>query len=379
MESAYLYIVDSKIKDFGSGNISLEGDIYKLDVCNRYISPGFIDIHIHGGGGFDFMDATIEAFLGVANTHIKYGTTSMSPTTLTADLLHLEKVLNVYDEANLLNSSGSKFLGLHLEGPYLAMNQRGAQDPKYIRNPQFQEYSKIIKSTDNIIRWSAAPELPGAFEFGDYLSKKGIIASFAHTEALYDDIKLAYEHGYRLATHFYSSMLGVTRKGAIRYAGAIEACYLIEDIDVEVIADGVHLPKELLELIYRIKGASHTVLITDAMRAAGTHVNKSILGSLENGIEVLIEDGVAKVADRSAFAGSVATANKLVRNFLNHTKASMPEVIRMMTENPARILKIDHVKGSIKKEYDADIVVFDENIDVYMSIVEGDIRYKLDD
>jgi N-acetylglucosamine-6-phosphate deacetylase len=367
---------DGVIKEYGVGDIQVSEDTLEINVANKYISAGFIDIHIHGGGGYDFMDANVESFLGVANTHIKYGTTSMCPTTLTADSEHLEKVLTVYEQANLHNSKGSKFLGLHLEGPYFAMNQRGAQDPKYIRNPDYKEYSRIVEMSPHIIRWSSAPELPGALEFGDFLTDRGIIAAFAHTEALYDDIKLAFDHGYRLATHFYSAMLGVTRKNAHRYAGAVEACYLIDEIDVEVIADGVHLPKPLLELIYKIKGSERIVLITDAMRAAGTHVNKSILGSLHDGIEVIVEDGVAKLADRSAFAGSIATANLLVRTFLNNTKASFPEVIKMITENPARILGFANRKGKIEKGYDADVIVFDENIDVYLSIVEGHIKYN---
>jgi len=376
LESAYCFIEGGIIKDYGVGIIEVCEGTTRINVENKYISAGFIDIHIHGGGGYDFMDADIESFLGVANTHIKYGTTSMCPTTLTADSEHLEKVLAVYEQANLQNANGSKFLGLHLEGPYFAINQRGAQDPKYIRNPDYKEYSRIVEMSPHIIRWSAAPELPGALEFGDFLTERGIIAAFAHTEALYDDIKLAFDHGYRLATHFYSAMLGVTRKNAHRYAGAVEACYLIEEMDVEVIADGVHLPRPLLELIYKIKGADRIVLITDAMRAAGTQVNKSILGSLQDGIDVIVEDGVAKLVDRSAFAGSIATANLLVRTFLQNTKASLPEVIKMITVNPARIMKLAHRKGLIESGYDADVVVFDENIDVYLSIVEGHVKYN---
>ena len=376
LESAYCFIEGGIIKNYGVGIIEVCEGTTRINVENKYISAGFIDIHIHGGGGYDFMDADIESFLGVANTHIKYGTTSMCPTTLTADSEHLEKVLAVYEQANLQNANGSKFLGLHLEGPYFAINQRGAQDPKYIRNPDYKEYSRIVEMSPHIIRWSAAPELPGALEFGDFLTERGIIAAFAHTEALYDDIKLAFDHGYRLATHFYSAMLGVTRKNAHRYAGAVEACYLIEEMDVEVIADGVHLPRPLLELIYKIKGADRIVLITDAMRAAGTQVNKSILGSLQDGIDVIVEDGVAKLVDRSAFAGSIATANLLVRTFLQNTKASLPEVIKMITVNPARIMKLAHRKGLIESGYDADVVVFDENIDVYLSIVEGHVKYN---
>ena len=261
-------ISGDKITYAGEGNPDTP-DALIIDAKGQYISPGFIDIHVHGGGGSDFMDGSVDAFLKIAETHARYGTTAMLPTTLTSEKEALFETFDVYKDAVRQNTKGARFLGLHLEGPYFAMNQRGAQDPRYIRNPDPAEYKEILETCTDIRRWSAAPELPGAIEFARYLRSKGVLAALAHTDALYDDALIGFENGFTLATHFYSCMNGVTRKNALRYAGVIEAAYLIDEMDVEVIADGIHCPPPLLRLIYRIKGVDRIALITDSMRAAG--------------------------------------------------------------------------------------------------------------
>ena len=151
---------------------------------------------------------------------------------------------------------------------------------------------------------------------------------------------MAFENGYSLATHFYSAMSGVTRRNAFRYAGVIEAAYLLDEMDVEIIADGVHLPSPLLKLVYKIKGPLRTALITDAMRAAGMPEGDSILGGLKNGTQVIVEDGVAKLPDRTSFAGSVATTDRLVRTMITMGGVSLPDTIQMISETPARIMGI---------------------------------------
>ena len=164
------------------------------------------------------------------------------------------------------------------------------------------------------MRWSAAPELKGAIAFARYMKSKGILTSIAHSDAIYEEVVEAFENGYSLVTHLYSGMSGVTRRKAFRYAGVIESAFIIDEIDVEIIADGIHLPPPLLKLVYKIKGADRTALITDAMRAAGMPPGESVLGSLRNGIKVIVEDGVAKLPDRESFAGSVATADPVGKN-----------------------------------------------------------------
>lgn len=351
-----------------------EGDTV-IDAKGKYISPGFIDIHTHGGGGHDFMDGTVEAYLGAAETHAKHGTTALLPTTLTSTFEELIKTFSIFKQAVKQNTKGAKFLGLHLEGPYFAYNQRGAQDPKYLRNPEPEEYNKILEASDDIVRWSLAPELPGAFEFGNVLSSHNILTSIAHSDAIYEEVLDAFNAGFTHVTHLYSAMSSVTRRNAFRYAGVLEAAYLIDDMTVEIIADGVHLPKSLLQFVYKFKGPDKTALCTDSMRGAGMPDGESILGSLDKGQKVIIEDGVAKLPDRSAFAGSVATTDRLVRTMVDVAEVPLIEAVKMMTLTPARIMKIDKTKGSITVGKDADLVIFDNNINVSHTIIEGNVVY----
>ncbi|QRR02194.1 N-acetylglucosamine-6-phosphate deacetylase [Dyadobacter sandarakinus] len=356
------------------GNIDFL-DAETIDAAGNYVAPGFIDLHIHGGGNHDFMDGSVEAFLGIAETHAKYGTTAMVPTTLTSEKEDLLETLDLYEKANALNTKGAQFLGMHLEGPYFALSQRGAQDPRYIRNPDPAEYEEVLAYSSSIARWSAAPELPGAIDFGKRLKQKGILAAVAHTDAIYEDVLEAYENGYTLATHLYSAMSGVTRRNAFRYAGTIESAFLL-DMDVEIIADGLHLPAPLLKLIYKIKGPDRIALITDAMRAAGMPEGESTLGSLKNGLKVIVEDGVAKLPDRTSFAGSVSTADRLVRNMVQMADVSLLDAVRMMSATPARIMGVDGSKGTLVAGKDADIVIFNENIEVQTTIVRGKVIYQ---
>jgi N-acetylglucosamine-6-phosphate deacetylase len=368
-------IEGDKISQIAEGDIEVS-DAIEIDAKEQYISPGFIDIHVHGGGGHDFMDGSVDAFLKIAETHARYGTTSMLPTTLTSEKEELFHTLDIYKQAERENVSGAQFLGMHLEGPYFSVNQRGAQDPRYIRNPDPAEYQEILSRSSDIKRWSAAPELEGSIEFARYLKSKGILVALAHTDAIYEEALIGFENGFTLATHFYSCMTGVTRKNAFRYAGVVECAYLIDEMDVEVIADGIHCPPPLLKLIYKIKGVDRIALITDAMRAAGMPPGESILGSLHNGLKVIVEDGVAKLPDRTSFAGSVATTDRLVRTMIRMAGVPMTEAVRMAAGTPASIMGIADRKGSLIPGKDADIVIFNENIEISMTIIQGKIIYN---
>lgn len=366
----YVCIENKIITAVGEGDTD-EKNYAVIDVKGNYISPGFIDIHVHGGGGHDFMDATEEAFIAIAKIHAAHGTTSMMPTTLTAEKEDLLNTLDTYDRIKDKHCNGAAFVGLHLEGPYFSMNQRGAQDPKFIRDPDPDEYKEIISRSSYIKRWSAAPERKGAIEFGKYLKQKGILASMAHTDAVYEEALEAFNNGYTLLTHFYSAMSGVTRRNAHRYAGVVEAGYLHDELDVEIIADGIHLPPPLLKLIYKIKGPDHTALVTDAMRAAGMPEGDSYLGNKKNAFKVIVEEGVAKLPDKSAFAGSVALADRLIRTMIEKAEVPLVEAIRMITATPARILGLENKIGLLKDGHDADLVIFDEKINIRYTFVKG--------
>lgn len=378
IKNGELLIADGKVDTVTEGHIEVsEAEI--IDAKGLYVSPGFIDIHVHGGGGADFMDDDINSFLKVAETHVRFGTTAMLPTLFTSTKSEIIRSLAVYEEAAARNVKGARFLGVHIEGPYFAMKQRGAQDPRYIRDPDPAEYLDILNSSSSIRRWSVAPEREGAIPFGDVLRERGILPSIAHTDALYDDVIQAFEHGYSLVTHLYSAMSGVTRRNAFRYGGVVESAYLIDEMDVEIIADGRHLPVELLQLVYKIKGADRIALITDAMRAAAMPEGPSTLGRLTDGIAVLVEDSVAKLPDRSAFAGSTATADRLVRTLVEEAGIPLVDAVRMMTATPARILGMDRHIGALVRGKEADIVLFDDHVNVKMTMIKGEMIYHGDE
>lgn len=377
IKNGCIIIEDGLISHVSEQDILIE-DCKLIDAKGLYAAPGFIDIHTHGGGGYDFMDGTVEAYVKAAETHACHGTTSILPTTLTSTNEELKNTFEIFKAAKSVNKKGANFLGLHLEGPYFAMTQKGAQDPRYIKSPLREEYEKILSWSDDIVRWSAAPELNGACDFARYIHSKGILPSIAHSDANYEQVQDAFENGFTHITHLYSAMSTVHRINGYRFAGVLESAYLIDEMTVEIIADGKHLPPSLLKYVYKFKGADKIALVTDSMRAAGMPPGESILGSLKNGQKVIVEDDVAKLMDRTAFAGSVATTDRLVRNMIKLADVPLTDAVKMMTITPAKIIGVENKKGSLVRDKDADIVLFDENIEIYMTMVCGKTIYQKD-
>ncbi|MEN6594079.1 MAG: N-acetylglucosamine-6-phosphate deacetylase [Clostridiaceae bacterium] len=345
--------------------VCVEADAEVVDGGGCYAAPGFIELHAHGAGGFDFMDASPEEFARACKTHLLHGTTTILPTTLTGKFERLYGVIDRFRASRAFLCDGPFTPGLHLEGPYFAMAQRGAQDPRYLKNPDPAEYRALIEyAAGDIARWTVAPELPGALEMGDALAQGGILASMGHTDAEYATVLEATHHGYSHITHLYSCTSTIVRRGGFRYPGVIESAYMLEDLTVEVIADGCHLPPELLNMVYRLKSPERVALISDSLRCAGQDVTESVSGPLHDGQRIIIEDGVAKLPDRSAFAGSIATADRLLR--VTHQQAGVPlaDCVRMMSETPARILGLSHKKGRLTPGLDADIVLINPDLSI---------------
>jgi N-acetylglucosamine-6-phosphate deacetylase len=342
-----------------------------IDCKGLYLSPGFIDLHCHGGGGYDFMDGTMEAMAGAAKTHLLHGTTTMLPTTMASSDNDLFKAIKHFLELQKTQDDMPCMPGLHLEGPYFCHAQAGAQDPAYLRSPSPAHYNCIVEAAEGkISRWSLAPELDGALEMARALAPGGMVFSIAHSNAVYEEVLAAVDAGFTHVTHLYSGMSTITRQQGFRFLGVIESAYLLDSLSVEIIADGLHLPPELLRLITKCIDHKRICLVTDSMRGAGQTEGASIIGSLGEGQEVIIEDGIAKMPDRTSFAGSIATADRLVRVMVEKAGLPLCKAVNMITAHPARINRLT-AKGILAPGMDADLVLFDEGINVRRVFVHG--------
>ena len=327
---------------------------HTIDAHNMNVVPGGIDLHCHGGGGCDYMEGTEEAFRTATRTHMRHGTTAMFPTLSSATLPMIEHACETCDQ--LMREPGTPIMGLHLEGPYFNPRRAGAQMPDIIRLPDRNEYQHVIEDFECVRRWDAAPELPGALEFARYITSKGVMASIGHTNAEFPEVKAAYEAGYTHATHFYNGMPGFHNVREFKHAGTVESIYLLDGMSVEIIADGIHIPIPILRLVHRMKGVERTALVTDAL--AVTDSDKAF------DPRVIIEDGVCKLSDRSALAGSIATMDRLIRTMVMQAGIPLHDAVRMASETPARIMGIYDRKGSIQRGKDADILIMDDNCEL---------------
>ena len=387
IDNGILIAEDGKISDLGSKDeIEIPKNARVIDVAGKYLAPGFVDIHLHGGGGADTMDATEEAIEKISITHAKGGATSIVLSTVAAPMGNIIKAVKTIELAKKRTLPGAQVLGAHIEGPYFSVKQRGAQNSKYLKAPKPEEYLKLLDEYDCILRVSAAPELDGGLELGRELKKRGIVASIAHTNATYQDILAAVDAGYTHVTHMYSGMSGLKRVNAYRISGVIESTLLLDELTTEVIADGHHLPASLIKLIIKVKGPDKVSVITDAMATAGLGQGRYSIGGLDVIVEANVpeefeipeEEGnyVAKLLTRDSFAGSVATIGKCVRNMVKFVGLSIQDVVKMATINPAKVIGVDDRKGSLTKGKDADIVVLDEDVNVVMTVVGARMVYR---
>ena len=345
---------DGKILEVTNCDLALIG-ARLIDAKGMYIVPGFVCMHAHGGGGHDFTECTETAFRSAIRAHLRHGATSFFPTLSSSPFSKLHQAAEICER--LMEESGSPVLGLHIEGPYLNPKMAGEQFAGQVKPIDEAEYRELAESTHCIHRWDASPELPGALDFARYLRSKNILVAASHTEAEYDGIREAYEAGFTHAAHFYNAMPGFHKRREYKYEGTVESVYLTDGMTIELIADGIHLPSTILKLAYKLKGVEHTCLVTDALSYAASEDQEI------NDPKVIIEDGVCKLADRSALAGSIATSDVLVRTMV---KAGIPlgDALRMASETPARIMDVYDRKGSLQKDKDADVLILDKDLNI---------------
>lgn len=344
-----------------------------VDAKGAWLLPGFIDIHCHGGNGLDFMDATPDEMAEIAKFHLSHGTTTLLATTMSD---RWEAVYAVLERFEMLKRQGrlGTLHGVHLEGPWLNPAQCGAQDTEKMDMPDVDRLRKMVEKYPFVERISAAPELSGGMELGRIGREQGLVMSAAHTDADFEQIEEAVENGYTLMTHLYSGMGMTVRKNAYRVAGAVEAGLYDDRLFVEVIADGRHLPATLLKFIYKCKGAERICLITDAMRAAGLADGEtSVLGRMNDGVPVIVEDGVAKLMDRQSFAGSVATTDRLLRVMHLEAGIALPQVSRMLSETPAKVMGYTD-RGVIEVGKRADLVLLDGDCKIVNVYSGGEVQ-----
>lgn len=346
----------------------LDADLPKLDVGGRLIAPGLIDIHIHGALGYTFNDPTPEAFAAITQETARRGVTSLLATTATDAIEHLLASLEVAHQWMATPHAGSQLLGVHVEGPYFSMAQRGAQDPAHIRNPNDGTVEQLLEYRDIIRILTFAPELPGALALSRRLAELGIVAAAGHSSAREEEVKPVIEAGLRHMIHLWSAQSTTIREGPWRKPGLLEVSLTDDRLTGEIIADGKHLPPTLMKLAYKCLGPDRLCAISDATSGAGLPEGARFrLG----GMEYEVCDGVGMLFDRTAFAGSTTLLNQMIPILTQQVGIPLVEAIRMASLTPARIIDVAERKGSLETGKDADIAIFNDDFTTWGVLIGG--------
>ena len=351
-------VKSSEIEKFAAYNLKSEAEMEVIDAEGGYLSPGMIDIHIHGGGGFDTMDATAEALNEISKVLALHGVTSFLPTTMTMAAGDIHAALKNIRQAQKNGTAGAQVLGAHVEGPFISDEYIGAQNSKNLIDPEIEllrDYYDVVEIV------TMAPEIEGSLELIEELHQNNITAAAGHSAASYEEFQHAYQAGMDHFTHLYNAMTGLHH----RKPGLVGAAF-DSDSTVELIVDLIHHHQAVDRFTIETKGAARIILVSDGMEATGLKEGEYELG----GQKVIVKDGAARL-DSGVLAGSVLTLDQAVRNLMEITELSLPEIFKMVTLNPARRLNLDHKLGRIKPGYQADLVLFDQNFKVQKTFVRG--------
>lgn len=370
IEEGFVWVENGKVVEAGYPKGMPTDNIKQIDATNKYVIPGFIDVHVHGGGGGDVMDGTFDALHAMTRTHARYGTTGMLATTMTAVIDQLIQSLDAV--SRFMNehepTTGASILGIHVEGPYIHPKYKGAQIEKWVRSASLEELKGLVQSAQGQIKWiTFAAELVESEEIFEFLKDQGIVCSIGHSGASYSEVCRCIRHGISHVTHLFNAMPPVHH----REVGIVGAALLEDQLTYEVIVDGIHVSPEALRMLAQSGTLHKMLLITDAMRAAGLGEGEYDLG----GQKVTVKNGEARL-DNDTLAGSVLTMNQAVRNMVKYTGIPLEQAIMMASLHPAKKLGLDHVKGSIENGKDADLLITDCDLNVEWTLVQGKAVYQ---
>jgi N-acetylglucosamine-6-phosphate deacetylase len=342
--------------------------IKQVDATNKYVVPGFIDVHVHGGGGGDVMDGTWDALNAMTRTHARFGTTGLLATTMTAEANRLTDCLAAVSRFMGERPSGAAILGVHLEGPFIHPKYKGAQNEKWVRPATIKELTALVDSAQGQLKWiTMAGELVESDAIFEFLRDHGIVCSIGHSGAQYHDVCRCIRHGFSHVTHLFNAMPSLHH----REVGIVGAALLEDALTYEVIADGIHVSPEALRMLERSGTLHKMMLVTDAIRAAGLTEGEYELG----GQPVYVKNGEARLQN-GTLAGSVLTMNQAVRNMMKYTGISLESAVSLAAMHPAKKLGIDQSKGSIEQGKDADLLIIDRELNVEWTFVQGRMVYQ---
>jgi N-acetylglucosamine-6-phosphate deacetylase len=362
-------VVDGqKIHSVGKFNhVELLDGAHHINARGGAIVPGFVDMHMHGVRNYDMMDGKAASLQAMSRILPRYGVAAFVPTTVTASLPTIEQALQAARGARNAGLPGAEMLGAHVEGPYLSAQERGAHRLDLLREPQPDDISLFLKYADIICSFTLAPELPGSLELIRALKAHGILVSAGHTFAIDEEMERAVDAGLSHVTHMFGNMGTLRRVNLRRVAGVVESTLLDDRLTTEIIGDGHHISPSLMKLVLKIKGPERLAIVTDASPLMGLPPGPYQVW----GIDVILEESTAFVADRSAYAGSVVTLDRCLRRVIELTGISFRDALRMITSTPATILGVADRLGRLQAGKDAHVVVLDDALNVTHTLVAG--------
>jgi N-acetylglucosamine-6-phosphate deacetylase len=372
IQDGAIYIKDSRIDAVGETKaVQIPQEAAVLHAHGYLVTPGFIDAHTHGGNGYDFMSAELGDIERILNWLATTGVTGVYPTVATCPLEEQLRAIKTLRQTQKRKPRGAAILGIHLEGPYISREKRGAQTEEAIRAPNQEELAQLIDTGEGAIRIiTLAPELPGAIELIRYLVDRNMVVSIGHTAASYEQVIQAIDAGARRASHLFNGMTTFHH----RHPGAVGAVLTRDEVFAEVILDGVHLHPAAADIVLRSKGPSKVTLVTDAIAAAGA--GDGTYTDFGNR-KIMVKDGTATVED-GILAGSTLKMNQAVRNAVQFLELSLDQAIRSASQVVAESLgyEVQATKGVISPGKDADLIILDDDLNILLTMVAGNVVFQ---